>query len=656
MNRRFPRSLLSLSILSALVLPSLALAQDATSGTAADASAQPAQTTSSQEATDLDTVTVTALRQSLETAQSLKQDAAMVVDSIVAEDIGKLPDNSVADALQRVTGVQIAQGNQGETTSVVIRGLPNVITTLNGREIFSSSGRGFAFQNLPATAVRTLSVYKTSEASLPLGGIAGLVDIQLRRPFDFDGREVAGTYTATHSKYGGSVDPNASLMFSDRWDTDAGEFGALVNFGYQAKDYAYDAVWGDFPKVVTNGTGEPIRTSDGNLIAAPNGWGTSYNDGYRERGAFNYALQWKPREDTEIYLEGLYDWVRDSYANAFYFTFPVGAVTPSQLGVTNHCYPNQLDGALSGQTICDASNGVWTGDTYAATSTQAHKQRGQDIQNALGLKWDGDQLHLSTEFSRTSGYYRDENFIIDTFLSGPITTVWEGTSGRHQNWYLQGDPALDPSRFYLNGLFQTWGYSYGEENSVARRRPLRFRRRSDRLAAVRPALRRTQCRSQGQRRDLHAAAGRRRHRQHHRQPESGQPGHRAPARPGLLLQQARQRRPAPEVADAVLRHAHRQRRLPAPAVRPGSGPGRGEPRPLLRHRRRQARRVCAGEVRHGDVRAARRRPGRRAGGARGARPQRVLLRCVHRGVQPDLAQHQGHQHAAQRQHEPALQR
>ncbi|HZX76901.1 TonB-dependent receptor [Lysobacter sp.] len=463
MNRRFPRSLLSLSILSALMLPHLALAQDAPAQ-------QPAATSQdqagAQQATDLDTVVVTAsLRESLQTAQTIKQDSDMVVDSIVAEDIGKLPDNSVADALQRVTGVQIAQGNQGEATNVVIRGLPNVISTLNGREIFSASGRGYAFQNLPATAVRTLSVYKTSEASLPLGGIAGLVDIQLRRPFDFDGREIAGTYTATHSKYGGSVDPNASLLLSNRWDTDAGEFGALVNFGYLAKDYAYDAVWGDFPKVVTDGTGQPIRTAEGNLIAAPNGWGTSYNDGYRERGAFNYALQWKPREDTEVYLEGLYDWVRDSYANAFYFTFPVGVVAPSQLGVTGHCYPNQLEGALAGQTICDASNGVWTGDTYAATSTQAHKQRGQDIQNALGLKWDGDQLHLSTEFSRTSGYYRDENFIIDTFLSGPITTVWEGTSGRHQNWYLQGDPALDPSRFYLNGLFQTWGYSYGEENA-----------------------------------------------------------------------------------------------------------------------------------------------------------------------------------------------
>lgn len=465
MNRRYSRSLLSLSILSALMLPVMAQAQEAAAGAAVQ-QAQPddRSPSDSQQATDLDTVVVTALRQSLETAQNIKQESDMIVDSVVAEDIGKLPDNSVADALQRVTGVQIAQGGQGEATSVVIRGLPNVISTLNGREIFSASGRGFAFQNLPATAVRELNVYKTSDATLPLGGIAGLVNIQLRRPFDFDGREIAGTYTATHSKYGGKVDPNASLLFSDRWDTDAGEFGALVNFGYQAKEYAYDAVWGDFPKIVTDGSGAPIRTDGGDLIAAPNGWGTAYNDGYRERGAFNYALQWKPRDDTEVYLEGMYDWVRDSFSQAFYFTFPVGVVTPTQLGVGNNCYANQLDGPLAGQTVCDASSGSWTGDTYSATSTQAHKQRGQDIQNALGVKWDGDQLHLSTELSRTSGYYRDENFIIDTFLAGPITTVWEGTAGAHQNWYLAGDPALDPSRFYLNGLFQTWGYSYGEEN------------------------------------------------------------------------------------------------------------------------------------------------------------------------------------------------
>ncbi|MBN6151007.1 TonB-dependent receptor [Xanthomonas sp. AmX2] len=455
MNRRFPHSLLSLSIFSALLLPALAHAQQT-------AAASPTTT-------DLDAVTVTALRQSLETAQNIKQSSDMIVDSIVAEDIGKLPDNSVADALQRITGVQIAQGSQGETAGVVIRGLPNVISTLNGREIFSASGRGYAFQNLPATAVKTLSVYKTSEASLPLGGIAGLVDIQLRRPFDFDGPQVAATYDLTHSNYGGEHDPNASLLLSNRWDTGAGEFGALVNLGYMATEYAYDAVWADTPRVLTDGSGTALRTEEGNLISAPNGFGTAYNDGNRRRGAFNYALQWKPNDSTEVYLEGLYDYVRDSYGQAYFFSFPTSVIDPAAISVSDTCYANQLtpqqDPLYSGQTICDASSGRWTGDNYSATSMQAHKQRGQDIQNALGVKWDGDQLHLSSELSRTSGYYRDRNFIIDTYLQGPLTTVWEGNAGSHTNWYLEGDPALNPANFYLAGLFQTWSYTYGEENA-----------------------------------------------------------------------------------------------------------------------------------------------------------------------------------------------
>jgi len=459
MNKRLPHSLLSLSILSALLLPPVASAQEAATAT------EPAQQTAPSTPTDLDTVTVTALRQSLETAQNIKQSSDMIVDSIVAEDIGKLPDNSVADALQRITGVQIAQGSQGETSGVVIRGLPNVISTLNGREIFSASGRGYAFQNLPATAVKTLSVYKTSEASLPLGGIAGLVDIQLRRPFDFEGPQVAATYDLTHSDLGGKHDPKASLLLSDTWDTDAGKFGALVNFGYQRKEYAYDAVWGDNPKVLTDAAGTPIRTDGGDLISAPNGFGTAYNDGNRRRGAFNYALQWKPNDNTEVYLEGLYDYVRDSYGQAYYFSFPTSVIDPTAIGVSDNCYANQLAGDYQGQTICDANSGRWTGDSYAATSMQAHKQRGQDIQNALGIKWDGDQLHLSSELSRTSGYYRDRNFIIDTYLQGPINTVWEGNAGSHTNWYLDGNPALNPANFYLAGLFQTWSYTYGEENA-----------------------------------------------------------------------------------------------------------------------------------------------------------------------------------------------
>lgn len=122
-------------------------------------SAALAQTThaTATPAGQLEEVIVTGVRQSIEDAQVIKQDAAQIVDAIVAEDIGKLPDNSVAEALQRVTGVQITR-SRGEAASspaipsgVLIRGLPNIVTTLNDRQIFTTTGRGIALPTFRRT-------------------------------------------------------------------------------------------------------------------------------------------------------------------------------------------------------------------------------------------------------------------------------------------------------------------------------------------------------------------------------------------------------------------------------------------------------------------------------------------------------------------------
>src|SRR5687768_10309145 len=90
-------------------------------------------------ATQDDDIVVTGIRGSLSSAQARKQEATAITDSIVAEDIGKLPDNTVSDALQRVTGIQVQRG-AGEAGTVLIRGLPNVTSYINGREIFTGTG------------------------------------------------------------------------------------------------------------------------------------------------------------------------------------------------------------------------------------------------------------------------------------------------------------------------------------------------------------------------------------------------------------------------------------------------------------------------------------------------------------------------------------
>jgi outer membrane receptor protein involved in Fe transport len=133
-------------------------------------------------------IVVSGVRASLSSAIGIKRNSTQIVDSIVAEDIGKLPDNNVAEALQRVTGVQITR-SQGEGSGIAIRGLSQVQQLVNGRNFFTTSGRTVALGDIPAALLAGVDVYKTSSADQIEGGIGGVVDIRLRRPFDFKGSE-----------------------------------------------------------------------------------------------------------------------------------------------------------------------------------------------------------------------------------------------------------------------------------------------------------------------------------------------------------------------------------------------------------------------------------------------------------------------------------
>ena len=146
-------------------------------------SAQPlyAQDTDSMPSEDeVEVIDVRGVKASLNSAQNMKMNASNISDVIVAQDIGKLPDNSVAAALQRVTGIQVARTN-GEVAQVLIRGLPDIVTTMSGRNIFTTTGRSISLSDIPADLVYSVDVKKSISAADIEGGMAGSIDIQLRR-------------------------------------------------------------------------------------------------------------------------------------------------------------------------------------------------------------------------------------------------------------------------------------------------------------------------------------------------------------------------------------------------------------------------------------------------------------------------------------------
>jgi TonB-dependent receptor len=147
-----------------------------------DAAAQPA---AQEQAAD--DIVVTGVRASIVGALNRRRESTQIVDSVVAEDVGKLPDNNVIEALQRVTGVQVTDRGQGEAGLIQIRGLPDALTTLNGRNIFTAAGQFFGLQDISANLVKRVDIYKTRAADQIETGLAGQVDVVTRRPFDFDG-------------------------------------------------------------------------------------------------------------------------------------------------------------------------------------------------------------------------------------------------------------------------------------------------------------------------------------------------------------------------------------------------------------------------------------------------------------------------------------
>jgi len=187
-------------------------------------------------------IVVTGTRASLRSAQSIKQNSSQIVDSIVADDIGKLPDRNVAEALQRVAGIQI-QRNYGEGSSVAIRGLTQVRTELNGRDIFTAGGVDqLSLEDVPAELLAGIDVYKNPSADQIEGQLSGVINFRTRKPFDFPGAKLAANVTNNYYDLVGKSGPSASLLLSDRWKTGIGEFGVLADVAYQKAYFRDDQI------------------------------------------------------------------------------------------------------------------------------------------------------------------------------------------------------------------------------------------------------------------------------------------------------------------------------------------------------------------------------------------------------------------------------
>ncbi len=286
----------------------------------------------------METVVVTAQRAAIESAIQLKQKADEIVDSVSAEDVGKLPDNSVTEVLQRVAGVNITRiqtgGNSedyvGEGTGITIRGLDSVVSQINGRDAFSSAnGRNLSWEDVPPELAQGVDVYKSLSASLPEGGFGGIINLRTRQPFDFDGLTVNATVSGNYADYAGAARFGGVGLISDRWKTKIGEIGVLFNVAYsdlktkadgvQVNPYV-PVVWSpDYPTSsglpwvssynLTTDSLTPT-TCSGNAaftcqeVYVPQAINYTQRNDDRVRTGYYAALQWNPSERLSLFATG----------------------------------------------------------------------------------------------------------------------------------------------------------------------------------------------------------------------------------------------------------------------------------------------------------------------------------------------------------------
>ncbi len=314
----FTKSKLSLAV-SSLLLSNMMMA-----GTALAQTTETKSVTAAEEATktkpltkqDIEVIEVSGYRASVQKSLNMKRFSDTIVDAVSAEDVGQFPDQTVADALQRIPGVQIER-ESGEGDRVSIRGTaPHLnLTLLNGQSVASATGasilnpsRGFNYSLLPAEMIDTLEVFKSAEADIDEGSVGGTVVVNTRKPLNTSDNYFAFSIKDAYQENPDEHNPYISGLAS--WKNEDETFGA--NFSYVHKENITqrdgDGVYSNY---------RPAELANGEEVFHPYQVGSSRYESEYELDSISTTLQYRPTQDWDLTLTGLYSERTGTTENTF---------------------------------------------------------------------------------------------------------------------------------------------------------------------------------------------------------------------------------------------------------------------------------------------------------------------------------------------------
>ena len=250
-----------------------------------------------------DVIVVQGIRASLASALNEKRQAPNLVEVIQAEDIGKLPDQNLAEVLENITGVQITR-TAGVGTGVQIRGTNANRTEINGvSTVGSGSGRsGISFEDVSASIISAVEVTKASEAKTIEGSVGGTVNLRTIRPLDLRDRLISIRGQVEQSSLStDGVKPRVSGTIGDSWTTDMGEFGAVVSASWAQQDVTAFRPRADRDNFIDSTGGDPAAQTFDFL---PIQFLLQDYDNF-EYETLNIAgsVEWAPNDDLKLYFD-----------------------------------------------------------------------------------------------------------------------------------------------------------------------------------------------------------------------------------------------------------------------------------------------------------------------------------------------------------------
>jgi len=416
-----------------------------------EAPASAANPTPNQEQTvdnnvdDGSAIVVTGISASLANSARIKRDSTLIVDSVSAEDVGKLPDVSIADSLARLPGVT-AQRLEGRDQRLSIRGLgPDFSTTLlNGREqVTVGDNRGVEYDQYPSEFFRNVNVYKSADASLIAAGISGTVDLRMLRPLDQPDRIIA-------------INLRGQMNGIDKLNPDASRYG------YRASATYVDKFAGDTLGIALGVSATSTPSQDERY----NAWG--YNGDGSTGNPFILSGAKPYVQSNELKRYGAVGTIEWEPSDSFHSTFDA---LYSHFEETQHLrgieFPLAGNVSAANTSVTSTADGFATGVTFNNVHAIQRNDYNQRKAENYSFGWNNDlkltdTIHLNVDASWSHADRTD--FLLETYTgtgygaSGPGDTV---KVTQQSNGIYKIVPTLDYTNTSIFQLTdpQGWGYN-----------------------------------------------------------------------------------------------------------------------------------------------------------------------------------------------------